>query len=139
VLRAVGLAKLGLLAAIFAGCTTPAPVPSVSEGHSLYASNGCANCHGPDGRGDGPLVAKLPSKPIDLHYSSLFKRGADEDSIVRTLVEGVVVTHSSPELQQTHHMLVMPKFDHLTNTELRSIALYVASLRDDGDQGKGQP
>ena len=134
-----GLSRLGLLAVILAGCAARPPVPSVAEGRSLYKANGCANCHGPQGHGDGPLIAKLPSRPIDLHYSSLFKRGADEDGIFKTLTEGVTMIHFSPELQQTHHMLVMPKFDHLTETERRSIALYVISLRDDADQGKVQP
>jgi mono/diheme cytochrome c family protein len=128
-----------LFTAILVACAPAAPVPSVDEGRSLYKANGCASCHGPDGHGEGPLVAKLPSKPIDLHYSSLFKRGADEDGIVKTLKEGVAITHSAPELQQTHHMLIMPKFDHLTETERRSIALYVISFRDDADQEKGQP
>jgi len=131
--------QLAMLAAILAGCSSRAQIPSVDEGRSLYAANGCANCHGSDGHGDGPLVAKLPSKPIDLHYSSLFKQGASQNEIFKTLTEGVVMNHYSPELQQTHHMLVMPKFDHLTENERRSIALYVISLRADGDQGKVQP
>jgi mono/diheme cytochrome c family protein len=138
-LQSIFCAKpLALLALILAGCSARPSPPSAAEGRSLYQANGCANCHGVDGHGDGPLTPKLPSRPIDLHYSSLFKRGADEDSINKTLLEGVVITHSSPELQQTHHMLVMPKFDHLTDTERRSIALYIISLRDDGDQGKAQ-
>jgi mono/diheme cytochrome c family protein len=128
-----------VLVLILAACTARPPIPSVAEGRSLYEANGCASCHGPQGHGDGPLVAKLPSRPIDLHYSSLFKRGADQDSIVKTLTEGVAITHFAPELQQTHHMLVMPKFDHLTETERRSIALYIISLLDDTDQGKAEP
>ena len=128
-----------LLAVILAGCTPRHPLPSVAEGRSLYEANGCASCHGPQGRGDGPLVPKLPSRPIDLHYSSLYKRGADQDSIVKTLTEGVAITHSAPELQKTHHMLVMPKFDHLTETERQSIALYLISWLDDIDRGKAQP
>jgi mono/diheme cytochrome c family protein len=137
--RAIAPSQCALLAVILVGCTAPPPMPSVAEGRSLYETNGCASCHGPQGHGDGPLVARLPSRPIDLHYSSLFKRGADQDSIVQTLTEGVAIAHFSPELQQTHHMLIMPKFDHLTETERRSIALYVISMRDDGDQGKVQP
>ena len=41
-----------------------------------------------------------------------------------------------PALHHTHHELLMPKFDHLTKTERRSIALYVISLRNDGDDGR---
>jgi mono/diheme cytochrome c family protein len=137
--RALISTQFALLAVILAGCTGRPPMASVAEGLSLYEANGCASCHGPQGHGDGPLVPKLPSRPIDLHYSSLYKRGADQDSIVKTLTEGVAVTHVAPELQQTHHMLVMPKFDHLTETERRSIALYLISLLDDIDREKAQP
>src|ERR1700739_4197255 len=69
---AMALSRFALLAFILSGCTTRPPIPSVAEGRSLYKANGCANCHGPQGHGDGLLTAKLPSKPIDLHYSSLF-------------------------------------------------------------------
>jgi hypothetical protein len=75
------------------------------------------------------MAANLPVRPIDLHDISLFKRGASEDAIAQTLAEGISMEHSIPALQETHHMLVMPKFDHLTETERRSIALYLISWR----------
>jgi mono/diheme cytochrome c family protein len=137
VLRAKVLGELGLLAVVLAGCMTPAP--SVSEGRSLYEANGCASCHGRDGHGNGPLTEKVPSKPIDLHDASLFKRGASEGAIANTLAEGIKIDHSIPELHQTHHELLMPKYDHLTEIERRSIALYVLSLSADTDQRRLQP
>ena len=70
---------------------------------------------------------------------SLFKRGATEDDIADTLLEGVSQVHTVPALQQTHHELLMPKFDHLTKKERRSIALYVISLRTDADGGRAHP
>ena len=50
-------------------------------------------------------------------------------AIAKTLAEGIAIEHSTPVLHQTHHELLMPKFDHLSETERRSIALYVISLR----------
>jgi hypothetical protein len=41
--------------------------------------------------------------------------------------------HTTPALHQTHHELLMPKFDHLSENERRSIALYVISLRANND------
>ena len=76
---------------------------------------------------------------IDLHVSALFKRGTRVDEIAKTLAEGIAIDHSNPELHQTHHELLMPKFDHLTETERRSIALYVISLFTDVDHGRSQP
>jgi len=38
---------------------------SIARGGSLFAAN-CTPCHGLQGKGDGPLAASLPKKPIDL-------------------------------------------------------------------------
>jgi len=127
----------GMLAMLATGCARP----SISQGRILYRANGCASCHGPDGHGDGPLAHNLPATPIDFRDVSLFKRGATEDDIAKTLLEGVSLVHVVPILHQTHHELLMPKFDHLTKTERRSIALYVISLRSDrsSEGGRVQP
>src|SRR5580704_7246073 len=112
---------------LFAACSRP--MASVSEGRSLYRSNGCASCHGTSGRGDGPIAVKLGSKPADLHDPGIFTRGASELEIAKTLAVGIHSTEAStPQLHRTHHELAMPKFDHLTEIERRSIALYVISL-----------
>ncbi len=80
------------------------------------------------------MAPRLPASPIDFQNVSLFKRGTTEDAIAKTLAEGISIEHSTPVLHQTHHELLMPKFDHLTETERRSIALYVISLRADDNQ-----
>lgn len=122
------LGAFGMLATLATGCARP----SASQGRTLYRANGCASCHGPDGHGDGPLAPHLPATPIDFRNVSLFKRGATEDDIAETLLVGVSQVHTIPALHLTHHELLMPKFDHLTKTERRSIALFVISLRNDG-------
>lgn len=50
-------------------------------------------------------------------------------AIAKTLAEGISMEHTSLALHQSHHELLMPKFDHLSETERRAIALYVISLR----------
>jgi high-affinity iron transporter len=125
VLRVMTLGGLGILTVLGSGCARP----SVSQGRALYRANGCASCHGPDGHGDGPLASKLPATPIDFRDASLFKRGTTEKAIAKTIEEGIAQEHTVPALHLTHHELLMPKFDHLTETERRSIALYVISLR----------
>ena len=133
VLRSRAACGLGCLAALLAGCSRP--VPSVAEGRSLYRANGCASCHGQSGRGDGPIAAALPATPIDLRNPSLFKRGACESAIAATLAEGVPNAGGSAlSPGHSHHELLMPRFDHLTDPERRSIALYVISLQHDADQ-----
>jgi hypothetical protein len=50
-------------------------------------------------------------------------------AIATTLSEGVLGRDASvPQLNASHHQFIMPKFDHLTERERRSIALYVISL-----------
>ena len=121
---------LVLIALVSAGCAQP----SIVEGRTLYQENGCASCHGPEGHGDGRLAANLPARPIDLRDVSQFKHGASEDEIARTLAQGIAIVHTMPALQLTHHMLVMPQFNHLSKTQRRSIALYVISLRTETSQ-----
>jgi hypothetical protein len=74
-----------------------------------------------------------------LRDPSRFKKGSSETAIAKTLAEGISIVHIMPQLKASHHMLVMPKFDHLTETERRSIALYVISIRANADQGGRQP
>jgi len=117
VLRVMALGGAGVIAVLTVSCARP----SVSQGRALYQENGCASCHGLGGHGDGPLAPNLPAKPIDLRDVSLFKRGSSEDAIAETLEGGISRVHTIPALHHNHHELLMPKFDHLTKTERRSI------------------
>jgi len=120
---AVGSAIIALSACGRAG-------PSVTEGRSLYLSNGCGSCHGLSGSGDGPVANTLRVRPTDLRQPALFSRGSGEEAIAKTLAEGILDTGANAEeLHLTHHELSMPKFAHLSNSERHSIALYVRSLQ----------
>lgn len=44
----------------------PATEASIARGEVLYQQY-CQRCHGAAGRGDGPQVTQLPSRPADLH------------------------------------------------------------------------
>ena len=112
---------LGLCAVLFA--SHQHNIPSVTAGRDLYEANGCASCHGLSGHGDGILAGELPSKPIDFRDASAFTRGGSEDDTVETLLEDTM----------------MPRFDHLSETERRSIALYVISIRSKGPKRNIRP
>jgi len=121
-------AYVGFLGLVLASCARA--VPSIKEGHALYLANGCASCHGLSGRGDGPSAASLIDPPTNLRNARAFKRGYSEDAIARTIADGILFGGAShPASHLTHHELAMPGFAHLTETERRSIALYVISLR----------
>ena len=56
------LLSTGLAVAALIACTPPVPAPT---GASDFAEL-CAPCHGPGGKGDGPVAAELTVKPADL-------------------------------------------------------------------------
>ena len=108
------------------GCGSPAPTAAV--GRELYASNGCATCHGANGHGDGPVAKTLVPAPRDFRDASAFKNGTDVAAIATTLASGISSSGSS-----------MPQFRHLTRDERASLALYVISLRTSPQPSKEQP
>jgi len=63
-LPATSLIVATLTTVIVAACTLR-EMPVADEGAQVYAAN-CTTCHGPSGKGDGPLSAELPRKPADL-------------------------------------------------------------------------
>jgi mono/diheme cytochrome c family protein len=77
----------------------PAPprfsAQAVDRGAAVYKKMGCAACHGPGGRGDGPSAPKLkydsgkPVKPADFGKQRDFKCGQRPGDVYRTLVNGM--------------------------------------------------
>jgi mono/diheme cytochrome c family protein len=77
---------------------TPEPplTPSaLAQGQDLYKQLGCVECHGPDGKGDGPSAATLvdakdrPIQPYDFTLSSHFKCGSTDADVYRSLMTGL--------------------------------------------------
>jgi len=105
-----------------------APTATVVTGRELYASNGCASCHGASGHGDGPVAKTLVPPPRDFRDAAAFKNGADVAAISATLASGLSRDGGR-----------MPQFQHLTRDERASLAMYVISLRTDPQDSKEQP
>ena len=68
----------------------PNPIPATAEslerGKALYEMT-CLVCHGPDGRGDGPVGQKFVTKaPVDLHED--YTQDQADGSIFFTLTRG---------------------------------------------------
>lgn len=58
------------------------PLPSspevVEKGKALYESKGgCMNCHGKEGRGDGPVARELNPSPRNFHHRGFWRHRAD--------------------------------------------------------------
>ncbi len=126
---------LCLAAAILVASCTREPAPSAEDGRLLYGQNGCAICHGTLGRGDGTLSKTLMPPPRDFRDVSAFKRGIDEASIASTLATGIAATGADAGTEHANHSLVMPRYDHLSEIERRSLALHLISLRNPASKG----
>ena len=69
----------------------PAPPFSqerIIEGREVYQKAQCTQCHGQEGKGNGPLAKNLSSKPMDL-TARPFKGGSTPQDIVRILLTGI--------------------------------------------------
>jgi mono/diheme cytochrome c family protein len=111
-----------IVAAAFAcgsvACTR-AGGPSAAAGRALYAENGCVSCHGPGGRGDGPVGRTLSPRPRDFTDDAAYVNGGDPAAIATTLAHGIDRDGAK-----------MPAFAHLTDDERMSLALFVRFLHD---------
>lgn len=105
------------------GHSTPAPKAdggSVAQGKTLYETN-CSVCHGASGKGDGVGAKGLVVKPRDLTSEPYkFVPVATASNEAEALVEYLKVGRIESG---------MPPFAHLKPEELKSLALFVESIR----------
>ena len=116
---------------------TPQPVPlpdapavtteSIELGSALYEENGCGECHGTLGRGDGPSAPTLeddlglPIRAADLTQGWTFRGGSSREDIFRTMTTGFNATP-------------MPSFDEALTPEQRwAISDFIVSLSGSGE------
>ncbi len=94
----------------------------VDQGKKLYLANGCGDCHGKDGRADGPSAPTLeddygvPIKSANLTAKWRFRGGSRVEDIYRAFSTGISGTP-------------MPTYqDSLTDEERWALATYVHGL-----------
>ncbi len=60
----------------------------------------CAQCHGPNGKGDGPVAAVLTKKPADLTQITKGHAGTFPEEWVRKYIDGseMVAAHGTSEM-----------------------------------------
>ncbi len=103
------------------GAPPPATPEMLARGRRLYARAKCAECHGEEGRGDGPSAATLRDdfeaaiRPSDFTRGEL-KGGASVSDVYRAMTVGLSGTP-------------MPSFaDSMTDAERWAISWYVLSF-----------
>ncbi len=60
----------------------PATAERLAAGSAIFA-RACSSCHGPEGRGDGPVAASLPTRPANLAAGRVKAGAAPERIYVR--------------------------------------------------------
>lgn len=96
---------------------------AVERGRLLYLTNGCAVCHGKEGRGDGLNAKRYYPPPTNFYDLNSYRQGPSRGAMMRTIKNGV-----------PREGTAMAGFDHLTDTELRDLAIFLESLQAAGQQ-----
>jgi mono/diheme cytochrome c family protein len=97
---------------------TPAPPKTpdaIARGRKVYEKAECYECHGKQGRGDGPSAKDLKIKPSDLTRRP-FKSGPAPEDILRSILTGMDGTP-----MPSYHLI-------LDDPELWQLSYYIESL-----------
>jgi high-affinity iron transporter len=112
------------VAVVYSVALSPRSVPDSAVGTRLYQAR-CAQCHGTDGRGDGPLSVKLTPPPINFHDATRQSQ-RNVYSLYSTITLGVAGT-------------AMRGFDDLSDDERWSLAFYISNFVFTNEQrGRGK-
>ena len=109
--------------------------PSAYEGRRLFVSY-CQLCHGPDGRGDGPLAKTMKISPIDLKKSIR----ARSDTILKKIITGR--GRQTITGRDRHNLIsdAMPEWkDVFNDTQVDALIAYLRFLGSSKHRLMGNP
>lgn len=93
---------------LFGGFAAVVMIASIAGARSQDADKGeiefllnCAECHGTDGKGSGPLRAKLDTKPADLTLLAKRNHGTFDAGAIYQMIDG-------RNIRTSHHSAEMP-------------------------------
>jgi mono/diheme cytochrome c family protein len=132
-----------ILAAAGARARTAAPLgvePTIQEGRRLYGVY-CSNCHGSEGRGDGPMVSVLLERPADL---TRLRRGGEFDrDEIAAAIDGrdTVKGHGRREMPVWGPTFQLAGARDETEVEgrIQSLALYLESIQEPKARAAEEP
>jgi len=89
----------------------------VSQGETLYR-NQCAPCHGPNGKGEGPVAQTLQPQPRD-HTNPDWQDSVTDEQIANVIQKGGPAIGLSA---------TMPPFAHVSDSQVQALVDYIRSL-----------
>jgi mono/diheme cytochrome c family protein len=115
-------ARTAVAVALAAGPWTPAGGDDrVAQGEKLFKEQGCPQCHGFRGKGDGYLLGML-KEPAKMHdwTDPQFLKGLDDDYLIAITEQGGEPLGKSK---------VMLAYGHkLSDDEIKTLVVYIRSL-----------
>ncbi len=116
----MGAVILTLVLTLAISVCPAAAAGDAAAGAKIFAER-CARCHGKDGRGNGPDLAKLhpSSSPVNWTRSVVMKKWSDKE-IVDIITKGGKAVDSSP---------VMPPFGgKLSDAQIQDLLAFIRAL-----------
>jgi len=105
---------------------------SAASGQQMFNTY-CATCHGPEGRGDGPVAVALKKAPADLSSLTIRNNGKfpDLDLFHSILGDGTIAAHGSKDMPVWGDVLKSLDGDSSSMVRLRISNLidYIKSLQ----------
>lgn len=102
-----------LISLIGSSLATPLPPIALEEGRAIYERH-CADCHGPEGRGDGKQAISLSPRPGNL-VSTQTSAKSDQDLLK-------IIANGRPRTAMTGWN------ERLSDNEQRAVLAYIRSL-----------
>lgn len=109
---------LVLLSSGFAPQVIAADTALVEAGSQVY-TNRCLHCHGPNGQGDGSLIAALKVKPADLSVIS------QNGCVAKKVLAAVLGRHKTGDAE----IKMPPLKEVLTIEKVYAVSAYIETLQ----------
>lgn len=101
-------------APVATGTTTATPAPTASAASAspdarvqqIFATR-CAGCHGPKGKGDGPIAASLTPRPRD-YSDAAWQKATTDDALKAVIAQGGAAVKKSPMMPPSPDLAADP-------------------------------
>ena len=132
--------RAGLLLPVLLLAACGSEAPADPSGRDMFLRY-CASCHGPEGRGDGPLAGSLTRPPADLTQLAKKSGGHYDERAVMSVIDGRrrVVEHGTRDMpvwgaifEEEGKGEPYPAYHSLLQSRL--LVDYVATIQEPGDR-----
>ena len=99
---------------------TEIPAAAVAEGNQMWTTR-CSLCHGPAGKGDGPMAGSLNPKPRDLSDQK-WQGSVDDVRLETVILKGGTAVNLSPMMAANPDLESKPDIVRALRAKVRSLS-----------------